>query len=259
MAIFWLKIVFICLPILWSFGVLPSFSAFFSYLIEQAYIHLYGGTATATNIRLIIQILLAVVLSMVYFIPNDIAIVALLSIFGYLLSSIDILHVFKLIKKRFKLNKIQTVSSEDSDYVRILSVTSVKIDENKAKKPYSNLSIECIKEIIYNIIMPIATITCSMLIFNIFTSSSLSITSAFQVEISLLYTCMGLFVLLKICSDLQQVYIIFGLVRNPFYPKNCLNDNLDSKSHLTINHNRMFFRILKYTRIVILKFSIKNF
>ena len=50
-AIFWLKLVIIGLPFMWFFGLLPPVDAFFLWMFEQAYIHLYGGSASATNLR----------------------------------------------------------------------------------------------------------------------------------------------------------------------------------------------------------------
>jgi hypothetical protein len=41
-VIYWLKLFFLTLPILFSFGFLPPFDAFMIYLIEQSFIHLYG-------------------------------------------------------------------------------------------------------------------------------------------------------------------------------------------------------------------------
>jgi hypothetical protein len=39
------------LPFMWFLGLLPPVDAFFLWLFEQAYIHLYGGSATAANLR----------------------------------------------------------------------------------------------------------------------------------------------------------------------------------------------------------------
>ena len=51
LAIFWLKIIIIGLPIAWFFGLLPPIDSFFLWLFEQCYIHLYGGSASASNLR----------------------------------------------------------------------------------------------------------------------------------------------------------------------------------------------------------------
>ncbi len=177
---------------------------------------------------------------MVHFIPNDIAIVALLSIFGYLLSSVDIISKFRLIKSK---NKVQNVLSED--FARISS--SIIPSKPALKTDH--------QEIIYHLIMIFLTITCSMLIYNLFTYYQLTASASFQVESALLYICLALFLVIKICSSLQNVYILFGFVRNPFYPKNGLNENLDTDFELTINYRKTFFQALKYIRIILLKFG----
>ena len=102
--------------------------------------------------------------------------------------------------------------------------------------------------------MIILTISCSMGVFNLIQTLSSSI--IFEIEIALLYTCMGLFIIINICSRLQSVYLFFGLIRNPLYPKNCINEIVDHDYELTINNRKKIFKILKYIRVCLLKFGI---
>ena len=50
-TIFWLKIVFTMLPVAWIFGILPPVDGLVLFVLEQCYIFIYGGTATANNLR----------------------------------------------------------------------------------------------------------------------------------------------------------------------------------------------------------------
>ena len=253
-AVYWIKLFFLSLPILWSFGALPPFDAFFIYLIEQAYIHLFGGSASATNFRLIFQIFLSVILSMVYFIPNNIIIIALLSLFGYILSSIDFIHLFFKIKEILnrKRNRVETISNDE--FARISSPTSAITHQlEKDGNDDSVISIDT-KALVYHILMIILTIACSMSIYNLFDSNYLTINVTFQIEIALLYACICLFVIITICSKLQNIYL-FGLFRNPLYPKYSLNETINADYEFTINYRKKGFQVLKYIRIILLKFG----
>ena len=240
------------MPVLWSFGTLPPIDALFVHLIEQSFIHLFGGSATSSYSRLLFQILLSATLSMVYFIPNDTLTVALLSVFGYLLSSVDLTRIVLLVKEKIvnKRNKIETISSDQ--FARISSLNWPLNETNKKEVDLERNNV-FIKELIYHVLMIISTITCSMLIFNLF--QNLEKTIRLQIQIALLYTCIGLLIIISIFSRLQNVYLFFGLIRNPLYPKSCLNEIVDTDYDLTINRRKLIFQILKFIRISLLKFG----
>jgi hypothetical protein len=192
---------------------------------------------------------------MVYFIPNDIVNVALLSIFGYILSSIDLPRLFFTIKNKMnnKRNKVETTSNDD-EFARLSSPSQQSTNKTNFKeKNVLEKNDDLIKEIIYHLVMIALTISCSMIFLNLITTLSSSI--IFQIEIALLYTCIGLFIIINICSRLQAVYLFFGLIRNPLYPKYCMNEIVDNDYDLTINNRKKIFKIFKYIRICLLKFG----
>ncbi|CAF0745830.1 unnamed protein product [Brachionus calyciflorus] len=239
-VIFYLKIFFSCLPVTWILGLLPPIDAFFLWLAEQSYIHLYGGTATATNLRLLFQLFISVIVSMTHFIPNDIAIVVIFSAFGYILSSIDLLFLNEWLICEIKIKKSK---------IAPVIETKNSIGEQKIKRKYPFNWKDCL----YHLIMLILTITISVVIFTVFNAEFFSYEDPFLVETIMLYISIGIFIICKIFGDLQSVFLFFGLIRNPFYPKNSLSLNLSTKNPRTINQNKIFFRILKYIRLILLK------
>lgn len=54
-----LHILFVFLPLLWSFGILPQIDCLFLWAIEVIFVFILGGTPTLNDIRLILGFLLA--------------------------------------------------------------------------------------------------------------------------------------------------------------------------------------------------------
>ena len=98
------------------------------------------------------------------------------------------------------------------------------------------------------------TVACAIIPFiSINNASNIDTLRIFQIETILLYICIGLFLICKILADLQGVYLFFGLIRNPFYPINCLSGSFLAKNHKSVNEKRFFFQIIKYLRLIIIK------
>ena len=203
------------------------------------------------------QLTLAVIVSLAHFIPSDLAIVIIFSVFGYILSSIDIIYIFELF--------ITSITNRTSR-----SISPVTESGTKSNISYSNMNPNQsnqhdrefpfkLTDWLYHILILILGVVISAIIFALFTNNSVNTNTAFQLETYILYACMGLFILSKIFADLQGVYVLFGLFRNPFYPKNCLSSNLTKKANekiqLTINQKRMFFSIIKNLRMIIIRIA----
>lgn len=234
------------------FGTLPPIDAIFGYILEQVYVFILGGSATSTNMRLIVNVVISFIVSLSYFIPNDIAIVCILSAFGYLLSAVDIFHIIDSLRERKKNRTVGFDDKLSDDHV--ISVKSITLHEvsqqkNSPKTPIPRLA----KLILYHFFMLCATCACSMIIYNIFQLYSISSETCFQVQSILLYICMGVFVMCKVFGDVQSAYIFFGLIRNPFYPTNVLSKI--GKESVTVNNDRLAFKIIKVYRLVLIKFG----
>lgn len=200
---------------------------------------------------------LAIIVSLSHFIPNDIAIVAILSGFGYILSSIDPFFIIESLRKKRNKRKVslETNSSSSHDKISQSSLDYEKISSGSTETIINDFPFSVV-EWIYHIIMLILSIAVPVIIYSIFSASfgNQKRINQLDIEIILLYICIGLFVLSKILADLQRVYIFFGLIRNPFYPKNCISSTISNKKQLSINQNRKFFAFIKYLRLFILRF-----
>ncbi len=181
------------------------------------------------------------------------AIIILFALFGYIFSSIDLLYMCELLysfevkRKSSKSGSIAPINSSSSNQVSI---------QNSSKKKISNPSLFNWYTVLYHLIMISLVIIISAVIFGVFTSVNLNKTTAFNIEQIMLYVGMGIFIICKLVADLQSVYIFFGLIRNPFYPKNCLSDSAVKSKQLSINQNKKFFKFLKYFRLGLLRFVV---
>lgn len=235
-----MKIFFTCLPLAWYFGLLPPVDAFILWFLEQCYIYLYGGTATASDSRLVFQVFLAVFVSMAHFIPNNIAIVVLFTLFGYILSSIDILFIFEWIVVKIQIKKS-----------KVAPIDEIK---EKSKKSVTTFPLNW-KDWLYHFFILLFTMTISVVIFTVFDANFKSYETPFLIETILLYISIGVFLIVKISGDLQGVFLFFGLVRNPLYPKYALSRSLPKQNSSTksINSDNKFLIVLKYIRLVLIK------
>ncbi len=273
-AIVCLKVILIFFPFAWFLGFFPPIDAFFLWLFEQCYIYIYGGTATATSMRLIVQLTTAVILSVIAnYIPSDIAIVALLASFGYILSSIDFLFIVEWLHhlrvssrvgpaKKSKSNKESNASSINDDPS---SSTSPVVNQNSEQSGQTARNSREFplnwKDWLFHLVMFVLNFAVALVIICVFNQVFTTTQTPFLIETILLYVCLATFVLCKICGDFQSVYWFFGLVRNPFYPKEAISAevrskkpkrNTSDKQH-SVNGNRVLFKLLRYLRIILLR------
>jgi hypothetical protein len=275
-AILCLKVLLIFFPIAWFLGFFPPIDAFFLWLLEQCYIHIYGGTATATSLRLLVQLTTAVIISVIVnYIPNDIACVALLATFGYILSSFDVLYIIEWLHHLRTTSKTATVVPAKKNSSSGDTNEKLVKDSQPEKKKKSQEFPLVWQDWLFHIIMLPATICVSLLFIilfpKLFTASS---QVPFQVETVLLYIACGIFILCKACGDFGSVYWFFGLIRNPFYPKEAISTTATSvkpkkkkkksgdsstsqqpkKTDVyTVNKSRFLFRSARFIHTVLLR------
>lgn len=217
------------LPIAWIFGTLPPLDALILFLLEQCHVFAFGGSPVSSTIRLVIQIIGAALLSLVFFIPNNLAIILLLANFGYIFASLD--GGF-LLKKCIRVLKPKQVNSK----------CHVPIESQYNWKDWT-----------FHFVMIILVNLITVLTYILLKSSSANQAALFTLETSFLYAGLGLFVAIKLLGDVQRVYIIFGLIRNPFYPKNSLSASSSSSTMKSVNEKRVAFTVVKYIRLVLLR------
>lgn len=192
---------------------------------------------------------MSAVVSLIYFSSNDIAIIVILSLFGYILSSLDLIHFTEVLIKYIKTKSL----NKNSMVVPITTNNKQDTENINNNNKNNNTSFSAIKHLIYHLVMIILTVVCAILPYILTVNSNYSTNSIFQIETILLYVCIGLFLVCKILADLNSVYIFFGLIRNPFYPINCISNMNLSSSAKSINEKRTFFIIIKYLRLILIK------
>ncbi|XP_041122845.1 pecanex-like protein 4 isoform X2 [Polyodon spathula] len=82
-----LHIIFLFLPLLWALGILSPVDAVFLWGMEQTLVFGLGGSAMATNIRLVVMFLVSVGVAIgTYFIPSSLGVVLFTTGMGFILS-----------------------------------------------------------------------------------------------------------------------------------------------------------------------------
>ncbi|KAL5007939.1 hypothetical protein ScPMuIL_013520 [Solemya velum] len=198
-----LHIVLVCLPVLWTLGVLPPVDALLLLLCEQVHVFLLGGSPVASDLALIILLFLSLVVFVaVYFTPVSLHAVLVAAALGYLLS-LNVtglgLQIFHSLKKKNKVSSSQRFG---------MSVTSS--DGGK----HSFLWSWSMSSFLYHLL--VLTLVCTEA--GIVNSHSDRIDS--NVWNILGYVIIGLCLTEKLLRSIQNVYVLFGLVRNPLFPLN---------------------------------------
>ena len=198
--------------------------------------------------RLIVQLIGAAVLSLVYFIPSDLAVILLLSGGGYLFSSIDFIYLFGCLW-RLRAATRSVLMPVSNSRVLLSEKPSNRLAENLNRNefPFSW------KDWLYHTFMLCSTILSVLIVYLTFQTYKVNERDAFYVQTCLLYCGLGLVLIVKVCSDLQRVYVCFGLFRNPFYPHQCLSSSLKKEQKHSLNENKLFFKLLKFTRLVLIR------
>ncbi|XP_066535867.1 pecanex-like protein 4 [Hoplias malabaricus] len=95
-----LHVLFLALPVLWALGTLSPLDALLLWAMEQSLVHGLGGSAMATNCRLVVMFLLSVCVAVsTFFIPSSLGVVLFTVTMGYLLSQ-DLTQIAELFKSR---------------------------------------------------------------------------------------------------------------------------------------------------------------
>ncbi|XP_032338024.1 pecanex-like protein 4 isoform X2 [Camelus ferus] len=189
-----LHILFIFLPFLWALGTLPPPDALFLWAMEQVLEFGLGGSSVSTHLWLLIMFFISAGTAVTsYFIPSTVGVVLFMTGLGFLLS----LNLSK-IGFVFKLNVI-----------RHRVGTKSKTLPNCSEKQFTW------KEYLFYIIVLVLALLETGLLHHFAGFSQIAKNSP---QAILGYILMVLFIILWILKEIQNVYI-FGIFRNPFYPK----------------------------------------
>ncbi|XP_043930401.1 pecanex-like protein 4 [Protopterus annectens] len=183
-----LHVIFLFLPLLWAIGILPPLDAFLLWGMEQFLQFCLGGSPLSTYRRLFILFFTSLGASVAtYFIPSVIGAVLFMTGMGFILSL---------------------------DFSQVTSF--LKSWKNRKPSKYTNFptslgwQLGWKESLIYLIILSVALAEAGLL--HSFVASSTSQTIVSYILISLLIITWTL-------KEIQCVYIICGLLRNPLFPK----------------------------------------
>ncbi|XP_066244369.1 pecanex-like protein 4 isoform X2 [Saccopteryx leptura] len=189
-----LHILFIFLPFLWALGILPPPDALFLWAMEQILEFGLGGSSMSTHLRLLIMFIISAGTAVTsYFIPSTVGMVLFMTGLGFLLS-LNLSEMGFAFKHSVARHRVRTKS---------------KALPSGSEKQFTW------KECLFYIIILVLALLESVLLHHFACCSQISKNSP-QAIVG--YVLMTLFLILWILREIQSVYI-FGIFRNPFYPK----------------------------------------
>ncbi|NXO41177.1 PCX4 protein, partial [Locustella ochotensis] len=189
-----LHILFIFLPLLWAMGILPPLDALFLWGMEQLLEFGLGGSPMSSNTKLLVMFLISAGTAIAsYFIPSPLGVILFMTGFGFILS----LNLSE-IGFAFKHTMISHLGS------------------SKSKNTHRGLRIQFgWREFIFYAAVLTFALTEASLLHQFAGSSSFSQGSPQAIAS---YILILLLVMMWILREIQRVYL-FGVFRNPFYPK----------------------------------------
>ncbi|NXN82819.1 PCX4 protein, partial [Bombycilla garrulus] len=189
-----LHILFLFLPFLWAMGILPPLDALFLWGMEQLLEFGLGGSPMSSNTKLLVMFLISAGTAIAsYFIPSPLGVILFMTGFGFILSLnlSEIGFAFK-----------HTMSSH--------------LASSNSKNTHRGLRIQFgWREFIFYVTVLTFALTEASLLHQFAGSSSFSQASPQAIAS---YILILLLVMMWILREIQRVYL-FGVFRNPFYPK----------------------------------------
>ncbi|NXT80100.1 PCX4 protein, partial [Zapornia atra] len=189
-----LHIIFLFLPFLWAMGVLPPLDALFLWGMEQLLEFGLGGSPMSSNTKLLVMFLISAGTAIAsYFIPSTLGVILFMTGFGFILS----LNLSE-IGFAFKHTMIS------------------HLDSSKSKNMHRGLRLQYgwREFIFYLTVLTFALIEASLL----HQFAGLSSFSKASPQTVASYILILLLTIMWILREIQRVYL-FGVFRNPFYPK----------------------------------------
>uniref|UniRef100_A0A8D2MG63 Pecanex-like protein n=1 Tax=Zonotrichia albicollis TaxID=44394 RepID=A0A8D2MG63_ZONAL len=189
-----LHILFLFLPFLWAMGILPPLDALFLWGMEQLLEFGLGGSPMSSNTKLLVMFLISAGTAIAsYFIPSPLGVILFMTGFGFILS----LNLSE-IGFAFKHTMISHLAS------------------SKAKNAHRGLRLQFgWREFIFYVTVLAFALTEAGLLHQFAGSSS---SSQGRPQAIASYILILLLVMMWILREIQRVYL-FGVFRNPFYPK----------------------------------------
>ncbi|KAF5922783.1 hypothetical protein HPG69_013128 [Diceros bicornis minor] len=189
-----LHILFIFLPFLWALGTLPPPDALFLWAMEQVLEFGLGGSSVSTHLRLLMMFIISAGTAVTsYFIPSTVGVVLFMTGVGFLLS--------------LNLSEIGFAFKH--------SVTRHRVGTKSKALPSGSEKQFTWKECLFYIVIFVLALLETSLLHHFAGFSQISINNP-QAIVG--YILMTLLTILWLLREIQSIYI-FGIFRNPFYPK----------------------------------------
>ncbi|XP_078483861.1 pecanex-like protein 4 [Ciona intestinalis] len=188
-----LHILFLFLPLLWMYGLLPPADALILWAVEQLQVFALGGTPVATDLRLLVSFFMSgMVLLGASFLPSEPAIVIYCAAFGFILST-DVTSVVLAI------------------FYMAVSKCKASLNSKKTEPTHYNGEISLISTAWHIVAFGPSVIVATVVVY--FRTNFTSTTQlGFQISFIVL------FIIIKILQDSQKVYFAFRIFRNCIYP-----------------------------------------
>lgn len=189
-----LHILFVLLPFLWALGTLPPPDALLFWAVEQVLEFGLGGSSMSTHLRLLVMFIVSAGAAVVsYFIPSTVGVVLFMTGLGFLLS----------------------LNPSDVSMVFRYGVTRHRVGSSHEARPGNSGHWFPWKEcFLFIAVLGMALLEAGLL--HHYVSVPQVSRSGAQAVVG--YVLMVLLSIVWILRETQSIYI-FGIFRNPFYPK----------------------------------------
>ncbi|KAL6075611.1 hypothetical protein STEG23_011554 [Scotinomys teguina] len=189
-----LHILFVLLPFLWALGTLPPPDALFFWAVEQVLEFGLGGSSMSTHLRLLAMFIVSAGTPVVsYFIPSSIGVVLFMTGLGFLLS-LNLSDLSLVFRPGVARHRVETGQEA--------------FPGNCGRQFRRKECLLCI------IVLGVALLEAGLLHHY----GSFSQVSRSSSQTTMGCVLMALLSILWILGETQSIYI-FGIFRNPFYPK----------------------------------------
>ncbi|XP_069921189.1 pecanex-like protein 4 isoform X5 [Oryctolagus cuniculus] len=214
-----LHILFVFLPFLWALGTLPPPDAFLLWAMEQVLEFGLGGSSMSSRLWLLAMFIISVGTAVIsYFIPSSLGVVLFMTGLGFLLSlnlsGIGLFFIHSVNRRRVETKSQALASSSERQFTW--------------------------KECLFYFVMLALALSETSLLHHFAGFSQISKSNS-QTMVG--YILMILLMILWILREIQGVYI-FGIFRNPFYPKDVQAATAFLEKHTRLTRIGVVRRIL---------------
>ncbi|XP_066550869.1 pecanex-like protein 4 [Amia ocellicauda] len=216
-----LHVVFLFLPLLWALGVLSPVDALFLWGMEQVLVFGLGGSPMSTDLRLLLMFLVSVAVAVcAAFIPSALGVVLFITAAGFLLS-LDLSQVPGLL--------------------RPCGTGVVGMGDGRSGPPRSLGWTPGWRELLLHGALLLAALAEAGLL-QVYVGPIQGSAADLQATVS--YILLGLLVISWALGEVQGAYLLWGVFRNPLYPRQTGNIDALEKERRRLRRTGLVRRVL---------------